>query len=33
MPPDETQFDTGARYYRCVAYLIGTEPTSSLFGS
>lgn len=33
MPPDETQFDSGARYYRCVAYLIGTEPASSLFGS
>lgn len=32
MPPDEAEFDSGARYYRCVAYLVGAEPSRSLFG-
>lgn len=33
MPPDETQFEDGARYYRCVATPLGTNPSTSLFGS
>jgi hypothetical protein len=33
MPPDETQFDDGARYYRCVATPIGATPGRSLFGA
>ncbi len=33
MPPDETQFEDGARYYRCVATPIGFTPSTSLFGS
>jgi serine/threonine protein kinase len=33
MPPDETQFEDGARYYRCVAAPIGFTPSTSLFGS
>jgi hypothetical protein len=33
MPPDETQFEDGARYYRCVATPIGASPSTSLFGS
>lgn len=33
MPPDETQFEDGARYYRCVATPIGANPSTSLFGS
>ena len=33
MPPDETQFEDGARYYRCVATPIGFTPSVSLFGS
>jgi len=30
-PPDETQFEDGARYYRCVAMPIGFTPRT-LFG-
>jgi hypothetical protein len=33
MPPDETQFEDGARYYRCVATPIGVTPSTSLFDS
>jgi len=32
MPPDETQFEDGARYYRCVVAPIGFSPSTSLFG-
>jgi len=32
VPPDETQFEDGARYYRCVATPIGFTPKMSLFG-
>ena len=32
VPPDETQFEDGARYYRCVASPIGVTPRTRLFG-